>query len=124
MALYDAKEKKKISENFYFDVTPEQIKKMLGGHIPYQDVSTLSRSCVFSMSSLSTDVFLVVKVGKMLYLSASCLCIILVIHNHIIACLKVSLSPFVSFLCTLFLKITQEFYTQFTQKAAYQSLNC
>ena len=62
MALYDAKEKKRISENFYFDVTPEQIKKMLGGHIPYQDVSTLSRSCVFSLSNLSPDVFLVVKV--------------------------------------------------------------
>ena len=67
MALYDAREKKKISENFYFDVTPEQIKKMLGGHIPYQDVSTLSRSCVFSLSNVTPDVFIVVKVSEKIY---------------------------------------------------------
>lgn len=34
MALYDAKEKKKISENFYFDLNPEQIRRMLEGYIP------------------------------------------------------------------------------------------
>ena len=36
MALYDAKEKKKISENFYFDLNPDSIKNMLATHIPYQ----------------------------------------------------------------------------------------
>ena len=29
MAVYDAKERKKISENFYFDMNPEPIRKML-----------------------------------------------------------------------------------------------
>lgn len=36
MALYDAKEKKKISENFYFDLNSDSIKNMLATHIPYQ----------------------------------------------------------------------------------------
>ena len=52
-----------VSENFYFDMTPEPIKKMLGGHIPYQDISTLSRSCIFSLTNPSNDVFLVIRVG-------------------------------------------------------------
>lgn len=63
MALYDVKEKKKISENFFFDMTAENTKKMLGGHVPYQDVSTLSRACIFNMTYPSPDVYLVVKVG-------------------------------------------------------------
>ena len=88
MALYDAKEKKKISENFYFDLNPDSIKHMLATHIPFQvklilmiifiylsihvffsliqDVSTLSRSCVFSTTYPSTDLFLVVKLEKVL----------------------------------------------------------
>ena len=36
MALYYAKEKKKISENFYFDLNPDSIKHMLATHIPFQ----------------------------------------------------------------------------------------
>ena len=64
MALYDAKEKKKISENFYFDMVPENTKKMLGVHVPYQDISTLSRACVFSMTYPTADTYLVVKVRK------------------------------------------------------------
>ncbi|CAH1775987.1 unnamed protein product, partial [Owenia fusiformis] len=66
VALYDARERKKISENFYFDMTPEPVKKMLGAHIPYQDISTLSRSCVFSITYPSPDVFLVIKLEKVL----------------------------------------------------------
>lgn len=63
MALYDAKEKKKISENFYFDMTPEPIKKMLANHIPRQDISTLSRSCIFSVTYPSPDIFIVIRVS-------------------------------------------------------------
>lgn len=44
MALYDAKEKKKISENFYFDLNPDSIKNMLATHIPYQ---VMIYSCLF-----------------------------------------------------------------------------
>ncbi len=31
MALFDAREKKKVSENFYFDLNPEPIRRMLEG---------------------------------------------------------------------------------------------
>lgn len=40
MALYDLRDKKKISENFCFDMNPDPLKKMLNTHIPYQ-VSTV-----------------------------------------------------------------------------------
>ena len=66
MALYDAKERRKISENFYFDMTPEGMKKMLHRHIAYQDVSTMSRSCAFSITYPSEDIFLVIKLEKVL----------------------------------------------------------
>lgn len=36
MALYDAKEKKKISENFYFDINSDAVKHMMDTHIPFQ----------------------------------------------------------------------------------------
>lgn len=66
MALYDAKEKRKLSENFYFDMNPEQVKRMLGGHIPYSDVSTLSRSCIFDITTPTSDLFIVIKLEKVL----------------------------------------------------------
>ncbi|XP_067118403.1 dedicator of cytokinesis protein 7 isoform X1 [Centruroides vittatus] len=66
MALYDAKEKKKVSENFYFDMNPEPLKRMLSSHISYQDITTLSRSCVFNITYPSQDLFLVIKLEKVL----------------------------------------------------------
>ena len=48
MALYDAKEKKKISENFYFDLNPDSIKHMLATHIPFQVKFPLFFSFIFS----------------------------------------------------------------------------
>ena len=63
VSLYDAKERKKISENFYFDMIQEPVKKLLEMHIPYQDVSTLSRSCIFSVTYPSPDIFIVIKVN-------------------------------------------------------------
>ena len=65
MALYDAKDRKKISENFYFDLTPEPTKKLLVNHIPYQDISTLSRSCIFSITYPSPDIFIVIRVSDL-----------------------------------------------------------
>jgi len=66
MALYDVKEKKKISENFYFDMNPDGLKRMLSSHIPYSDSSTLSRSCIFDITYPSQDLFLVIKLEKVL----------------------------------------------------------
>ncbi|KAG9470121.1 hypothetical protein GDO78_018818 [Eleutherodactylus coqui] len=66
MALYDAKEKKKISENFHFDLNSDAMKNMLrtqGGH---QAPSTLARSAIFSITYPSPDIFLVIKLEKVL----------------------------------------------------------
>ena len=38
MALYDAKEKKKVSENFYFDMNSESLKSMLASHTEHKHV--------------------------------------------------------------------------------------
>lgn len=66
MALYDSKERKKVSETFYFDMNPEGLKRMLGGHIAYADTSTLARSCIFNITHPSPDLFIVVRLEKVL----------------------------------------------------------
>lgn len=66
MAIYDAKEKKKLSENFYFDLNTDSIRRMLSTHIPYCDVSTQSRSAIFDVTNPSSDLFLVIRLEKVL----------------------------------------------------------
>ncbi|XP_069088640.1 dedicator of cytokinesis protein 7 isoform X10 [Pleurodeles waltl] len=66
LALYDAKEKKKISENLYFDLNSEQVKGMLRPYVPSAAISTLARSAIFSITYPSQDVFLVIKLEKVL----------------------------------------------------------
>ncbi|XP_074836429.1 dedicator of cytokinesis protein 6 isoform X3 [Carettochelys insculpta] len=66
LALYDAKEKKKISENFYFDLNSEQTKGLLRAHGSPPAISTLARSAIFSISHPSPDIFLVIKLEKVL----------------------------------------------------------
>lgn len=66
MAIYDAKERKKISENFYFDMNSETIKRMLTSHVPYSDISTQSRSAIFEITNPSNDLFLVIRLEKVL----------------------------------------------------------
>uniref|UniRef100_A0A3P8S4G7 Dedicator of cytokinesis 8 n=1 Tax=Amphiprion percula TaxID=161767 RepID=A0A3P8S4G7_AMPPE len=62
MALYDLKEKKKISEDFYCDLNSEQFKNFLRPHTPHVDHSTLARSAIFSITYPAPDIFLVIKV--------------------------------------------------------------
>ncbi|XP_062273851.1 dedicator of cytokinesis protein 8 [Scomber scombrus] len=66
MALYDLKEKKKISENFYCDLNSEQFKNYLKPHTPQMDHSSLARSAIFSVTYPSPDIFLVIKIEKVL----------------------------------------------------------
>lgn len=66
MSLYDAKERKKVSETFYFDLNPEGLKRMLGGHVPYSDISTLARNCIFNITNPTPDLFLVIRLEKVL----------------------------------------------------------
>ncbi|XP_033636293.1 dedicator of cytokinesis protein 7-like isoform X4 [Asterias rubens] len=66
MALYDVREKKKISENFYFDLNTEAIKGMIKSHLGYPDPSTLARNAVFSTTYPTNDVYIVIKLEKVL----------------------------------------------------------
>ncbi|KAJ6657732.1 hypothetical protein lerEdw1_002233 [Lerista edwardsae] len=66
LALYDVKEKKKISENFYFDLNSEHMKGLLRAHIAHPAISTLARSAIFSLTHPSPDIFLVIKLEKVL----------------------------------------------------------
>eukprot|EP00063_Salmo_salar_P049453 XP_014024288.1 PREDICTED: dedicator of cytokinesis protein 7 isoform X15 [Salmo salar] len=66
LALYDVKEKKKISENFLFDLNSEQTKGMLRSHNQTAAISTLARSAIFSITYPSQDVFLVIQLEKVL----------------------------------------------------------
>ncbi|CAD7079957.1 unnamed protein product [Hermetia illucens] len=66
MAIYDAKEKKKITENFYFDMNSESLKRMLTSHVPHSDISTQSRTGIFEISHPSNDLFLVIRLEKVL----------------------------------------------------------
>ncbi|XP_036954165.1 dedicator of cytokinesis protein 8 isoform X2 [Acanthopagrus latus] len=66
MALYDLKEKKKISENFYCDLNSEQYKNFLKPHTPHVDQSTLARSAIFPITYPSPDIYLVIKIEKVL----------------------------------------------------------
>ncbi|XP_016323963.1 dedicator of cytokinesis protein 8-like [Sinocyclocheilus anshuiensis] len=66
MALYDLKEKKKISENVHFDMNSDQMKGFLRSHTPHTDPSTLARSAIFSISYPSPDIYLVIREGERL----------------------------------------------------------
>ncbi|XP_055593172.1 dedicator of cytokinesis protein 7 [Uranotaenia lowii] len=66
MAIYDAKEKKKISENFYFDMNTESLRRMLVSHLPFADISTQAREAIFDITNPSNELYLVIRLEKVL----------------------------------------------------------
>lgn len=62
VALYDAREKKKISETFHLDCNPSDIQHMLDDHMDERSMASLSRSGIFNITYPNSDVFLIVKV--------------------------------------------------------------
>ena len=64
MALYDAKEKKKISETFHLDCNPSDIQHMLDDHWEERSMASLSRSAIFNITYPSSDVYLIIKVCR------------------------------------------------------------
>ncbi|XP_016816002.3 dedicator of cytokinesis protein 8 isoform X2 [Pan troglodytes] len=66
IALYDVKERKKISENFHCDLNSDQFKGFLRAHTPSVAASSQARSAVFSVTFPSSDIYLVVKIEKVL----------------------------------------------------------
>lgn len=66
IAIYDAKERQKVSENFYFDMNSDSLKLMLSNHVRCADISTQSRSAIFEITYPSNDLFLVIRLEKVL----------------------------------------------------------
>ncbi|XP_034266183.1 dedicator of cytokinesis protein 8 isoform X2 [Pantherophis guttatus] len=66
LALYDIRERKKISESFHCDLNSEQFKGFLRSHTPCIDSSTQARAAVFSVTYPSSDIYLVLKIEKVL----------------------------------------------------------
>ncbi|XP_039614776.1 dedicator of cytokinesis protein 8 isoform X1 [Polypterus senegalus] len=66
LALYDLKEKKKISENCYCDLNSDQFKGFLRSHVPSIAPSSLAKSAIFSITYPSPDIYLVIKIEKVL----------------------------------------------------------
>ena len=65
MALYDAKEKKKISESFHLDCNPSDIQQKWKDNREERSLASLSRSAVFNITYPSSDVYLIIKVSNM-----------------------------------------------------------
>ena len=70
VALYDAKEKRKISESFHLDCNSSDIQHMLDDHWDERSMASLSRSAIFNITYPNPDVFLIVKVSTTL-----CVCV-------------------------------------------------
>ena len=66
LALYDAREKKKISESYHMDMNPGEIHHLLDDHIRERNISTLGRSAIFTITNPHKDIYLIVKLEKVL----------------------------------------------------------
>ncbi|XP_031440380.1 dedicator of cytokinesis protein 8 isoform X2 [Clupea harengus] len=66
LALYDLKEKKKISEDFHCDLNSDALRGYLRSHTPSVDPSSQAKAAIFSITQPSPDIYLVVKLEKVL----------------------------------------------------------
>ncbi|XP_043910690.1 dedicator of cytokinesis protein 7-like [Protopterus annectens] len=65
LALYDMREKKKISENFYVDLNSSEMRSCCQLE-PSSEQANYITSAIFSVTNLSSDIYLVIKVEKIL----------------------------------------------------------
>ncbi|XP_067872530.1 dedicator of cytokinesis protein 7-like isoform X2 [Heterodontus francisci] len=63
LALYDLKERKKISENFYLDLNSEEFRDI---HQTEAQMLCYFRKAIFSITQPSSEIYLVIKVEKVL----------------------------------------------------------
>uniref|UniRef100_A0A914Z118 C2 DOCK-type domain-containing protein n=1 Tax=Panagrolaimus superbus TaxID=310955 RepID=A0A914Z118_9BILA len=65
-ALYDINEKKKLSENFYFDLNSEDLLSLVRGHLGLEEEASKCRQAMFSVTDIRPGLFLVFKLEKIL----------------------------------------------------------
>ncbi|VDO08956.1 unnamed protein product [Haemonchus placei] len=63
IAIYDAKARRKVTENFYFDVNPEEIRRMVDKSHSFAEATERCSQAAFSLSCPLSDLFIVIKVG-------------------------------------------------------------
>ena len=66
LALYDVQSKKKISENFHFDTNPDDISEMISKFFSTKEFASLSRQALFQVNYPNPEIYLVLKVDKVL----------------------------------------------------------
>ena len=64
VALYDMKERKKISETFHLDCNSSEMTRMLDDYTEERAMASTSRSGIFNITCPHSDIFLVIKVIK------------------------------------------------------------
>ena len=62
MALYDVRERCKISETFHLDCNSSEMMHMLDDYNEERSMASLSRSGIFNITYPHSDIFLVIKV--------------------------------------------------------------
>ena len=67
MALYDLKRREKVSESWNFDLNTPNITELLGVHCGDREPATLARTCIFSTSYTSADLYLVIMFSTTLH---------------------------------------------------------
>ncbi|VDN31889.1 unnamed protein product [Cylicostephanus goldi] len=66
IAIYDAKTRRKVSENFYFDVNPDEVRRLLDRKRAQEEPSQRCSQAAFNLSCPLSDLFMVVKLEKVL----------------------------------------------------------
>ena len=112
MALYDARERCKISESSHLDCNPSEINHMLDDYNEERSMSSLSRQNIFNITYPHNDIFLVVKVTNhlVIYVNMSiCLSTHISLHHlstHLSLHLFIHLSILPSIYSSIHLFIT------------------
>ena len=73
VALYDVKEKRKISETFHLDCNSGELIRMLDDYTEERSMASTSRSGIFNITYPHSDIFLVIKVRRNT-ISYTCTC--------------------------------------------------
>ncbi|TKR95511.1 hypothetical protein L596_009672 [Steinernema carpocapsae] len=66
VVLYDIKSRRRISEVFHFDFNTDELKRLVSGQTEEEGEASKCRQGIFSLSDPSADVFIVIKLDKVL----------------------------------------------------------